>query len=54
MTIIVLVLEGKANMMGCGTLSLPSRGDIDDAPTAVTDRLTTIKTVNLNRMYKGT
>ena len=39
----VLLLEGKANMKGCGTLSLPSRADIDSAPVMITDRLSSIK-----------
>ena len=49
MILLVLLLEGNANMMGCGALSLPSRDDINSAPVTVTDRLTKITTVNLTK-----
>ena len=51
---LVLLIEGKVNMEGCeGTLSLPSRADIDSAPKMVTERLTAINTVDLRKYEIG-
>ena len=49
----VLLVEGKANMKGCGTLSLPSNADMTNAPITVTSRLTSITTANLKKAQIG-
>ena len=45
--VFVLLLEGKANLKGCGTLTCSSDDDIAHAPTLLTDRLKAIKKVDL-------
>ena len=47
--VFVLLLEGKANLMGCDTLELPSSDAMNQASPDVIDRLHAIKEVNLSR-----
>ena len=48
--IFVLLLEGKANLKGCGTVTMPSAEDMAQAPADVIERFQTVKTVDLNGM----
>ena len=47
--IFVLLLEGKANLQGCGSLELPSSDAMKQASPDVIDRLHAIKEVNLTK-----
>ena len=51
--IFVLLLEGKANLKGCGTLHLPSSDALQQAPPEVVDRLDAIKEVDLRKENVG-
>ena len=41
------LLEGNANVQGCGPLTLPSGADLDGVPQKIKDRLNAIKSVDL-------
>ena len=49
----MLLLEGKANLKGCGTLNLPSGDAISQASSDVIDRLHAIKSVDLTEQKVG-
>ena len=43
--VFVLLLEGKANLKGCGTLTLPSDESIESAPADVKARFFALKSI---------
>ena len=49
----VLLLEGKGNFEGTGTLTMPSADDIENADPADKERLRTIKSVDVKRASKS-
>ena len=49
----MLLLEGKANFKGCGTLNLPSSVSIQQAPPDVVKRLHAITSVDLTKKKVG-
>ena len=49
--IFVLLLEGKASLKGCGTITMPSGETMKQAPPDVLDRFQAIKEVDLSYMY---
>ena len=51
--VFVLLLEGKANLKGCGTLELPSSDAMNQSSPDVIDRLHAIKEVDLTKSKIG-
>ena len=49
----VLLLEGKADFKGCGSLHVPSSDALQQAPPEVVDRLHAIKEVDLRKETIG-
>ena len=49
----LLLLEGKADFKGCGTLLLPSHKAFEQASSDVTERLSAIKSVDLRKSVVG-
>ena len=48
-----LLLEGKANLQGCGTVRMPSSEAINQAPAMIQERLLAIKSVDLRKEKIG-
>ena len=48
----VLLLEGKANFRGTGTITAPSLDAIKQAPADLKERLDAIESVDLSGYYK--
>jgi len=48
--IFVLLLEGKANLKGCGTVTMPSAEAMAQASPDIIDRFQAIEMVNLSGM----
>ena len=54
MHLFVLILEGKGNFEGTGTLTMPSPGDMENADPADKDSLRTMKSVDVENMLIDT
>ena len=52
MRILVLLLEGKANFVGTGTITAPSLDAIKKAPVDLKERLDAIESVDLSKCRK--
>ena len=48
MVLFTCLLEGNANMHGCGSLTLPSGAELNGAPQKIKDRLHAITSIDLS------
>ena len=53
MVLFTCLLEGNANVHGCGSLTLPSGTDLDGAPQEIKDRLNAITSIDLSEDTVG-
>ena len=53
MVLFTCLLEGNANMHGCGSLTLPSGAELNGAPQKIKDRLHAITSIDLSEDTVG-
>ena len=51
--ILTLLLEGRADLAGCGTISLPNQTQLAQTQPELVDRLSSIKSVSLRKETVG-